>query len=185
MLGPTSRRGVIRTIAGAGLVGAVGTAGGKPERGRRDADFVAPLTAGQSTKVKRSDGKGYARLFYDRDSGELTYRIDYEGELDITQIHIHHAEPRNVDNRLVVFLKRFNSETDGTGEGETVSPPATVTGSVNEPDGLRTEDPEVPDDVDEIVEAIVADPGAFQINTHTTRSPGGEIRGQLRGPPIR
>ncbi|MEF8869468.1 MAG: CHRD domain-containing protein [Haloarculaceae archaeon] len=185
MLGPTSRRGVIRTIAGAGLVGAVGTAGGKPERGRRDADFVAPLTAGQSTKVKRSDGKGYARLFYDRDSGELTYRIDYEGELDITQIHIHHAEPQSVDNRLVVFLKRFNSETDGTGDGETVSPPATVTGSVNEPDGLETEDPEVPNDVDGIVGAIVADPGAFQINTHTTRSPGGEIRGQLRGPPIR
>jgi hypothetical protein len=160
---------------------------GKRERGRSGAAFVAPLTAGQSTKVKTSDGKGYARLFYDEDDEELTYRIEYEGELDITQIHIHHAEPQTVDNRLTVFLKTYTENTDGTGEGSTVSPPRIVSGSVNDPEDLRTDDPAVAggtDDIDEIVQAIVEEPSAFQINTHTTRSPGGEIRGQLRGPPI-
>lgn len=169
-------------LASSGVVGATGVAAGNPGRGKRGADFVAPLTAGQSTKVKRSDGTGFARLTYDRDSGELAYRIEYEGDLDITQIHIHHAEPQRVDNRLTVFLERFTPNTDGTGGGSTRSPPLTVTGSVNDPDGIRNDDPAVPSGIENVVETIVADPGAFQINTHTTRSPGGEIRGQIRGP---
>jgi hypothetical protein len=209
----TTRRSVLGTVAtGCCLAGAVGTAAGrsergdergngngrddeeesggdgKRERGRSGAAFVAPLTAGQSTKVKTSDGKGYARLFYDEDDEELTYRIEYEGELDITQIHIHHADPQTVDNRLTVFLQTYTENTDGTGEGSTVSPPRTVSGSVNDPEDLRTDDPAVAggtDDIDEIVQAIIAEPKAYQINTHTTRSPGGEIRGQLRGPPIK
>jgi hypothetical protein len=187
---------VLGTLATGSLLGSMGTAAAgantrrrgqkdetKKRRGRSGATVVAPLTAGQSTKVKTSDGKGYARLFYDEATNELTYRIEYEGELDITQIHVHHAEPQTVDNRLTVFLKKFTETTTGEG-GTTVSPPVTVTGSVNDPDDLKAEDPEVADgqgDIDEIVREIVNEPKAFQINTHTTRSPGGEIRGQLRG----
>lgn len=181
MRGSLTRRGVLSALASSSVVGATGAAAGGSGRGKRDADFVAPLTAGQSTKVKQSDGKGYARLSYDRDGGELTYRIEYEGDLDITQIHIHHAEPQQVDNSLTVFLERFTPNTDGTGGGSTRSPPLTVTGSVNDPDGIRNDDPEVPSGIGNIVEMITSDPGAFQINTHTTRSPGGEIRGQIRG----
>lgn len=178
-----------------------GTAVGRPEKdngkgnkgksGNRNATFVAPLTAGQSTKVKQSDGKGYARLTYDETMHELSYSIEYEGDLEITQIHIHHAEPQRVDNQLVVFLKKYTENTDGTDPDEDaspVTPPFTETGKVTEYDALKTEDPAVAggsDDIDEIIDEILKKPSAFQINTHTTRSPGGEIRGQLRGPPVK
>ena len=198
-----TRRSLLGALGVGGLTAMIGTAAGtpgqgqpdrggrdrdKPDRGKRDATFVAPLTAGQSTKVKTSGGKGYARLFYDRDgNGELTYSIEYEGDLDITQIHIHHAEPQTVDNRLTVFLKKYTESTTGADpDGDSpVSPPRTVTGSVNNPAELKAEDPAVDDEVDGIVQDILEEPSAFQINTHTTRSPGGEIRGQLRGSPVK
>lgn len=201
-----TRRALLGVLGAGGATAMTGTAIGTPtkgngnakkgngnrpkDNGNGDATFVAPLTAGQSTKVKTSDGKGFARLTYDEAAHELSYRIEYEGDLEITQIHIHHAEPQRVDNRLVVFLKKYTENTDGPRPDEDaspVTPPRTVTGTVNEYDDLKTEDPAVAggsDDIDEIIDEIIRDPGAFQINTHTVRSPGGEIRGQLRGAPV-
>jgi hypothetical protein len=156
--------------------------------GFMDETFIAPLTAGESTKVEESDGAGIARFVYDEQNDELLYRFAYRGDLDITQIHIHHAEPGEVDNRLTVFLRKYTENTDGTGGGSPVTPQLGTSGSVNNPDALVNEDPEVADgsdDIDDVVQAILEDPDAFQINTHTTRSPGGEIRGQIRGLPVK
>jgi hypothetical protein len=116
------------------------------------------------------------------DDRTITYELSYEGlQAPVLMSHIHFAQ-RNVNGAIVVWLcgtavTPANRGPEGT---QTCPQSGTITGTIT-PANIQT----VPSqgiatgEFDELEAAIRA--GLAYVNVHSVQSPGGEVRGQIRG----
>lgn len=111
----------------------------------------------------------------------IQYTETYDGlQATVTQSHIHVGEP-GVNGSIVIFLCQTATNPDPTGLAPQCPQEGTVSGTITAANviaGATTTQQLVAGDLGAVIAAIRA--GAAYANVHTTASPGGEIRGQLR-----
>ena len=113
-----------------------------------------------------------------RDESEINYDLSYSDlEGDVQQAHIHFGQP-GVNGGIVVFLCT-NLGNGPAGTQPCPAPPATISGTLRASDmvGLAAGQGIAPGEFEELIQAIRA--GKTYVNVHTTKHPGGEIRGQV------
>ena len=117
-----------------------------------------PLNNEQETTGAAGGGSGF--FSYTVDGATLCYTLEVR-DLTVAPFAAHiHPAPRNIAGPVAIPL--------ATPPGATSSVSACITaaeGGAMTPAELA---------------AVVADPGAFYVNVHTSTYPGGEIRGQLK-----
>jgi CHRD domain len=159
----------------AGLVVALGLAAGAAYAlaGKKGDNSGAKLIGFSEVPANSTTGVGEFKLEI-QDNDRISYRLTYRSlEASSLFAHIHFAQ-RDVNGGVAVFLcgggnKPACPATEGTVEGSIV--PADVIG----PSGQGIEAGQFA----ELVRAIRA--GRTYANVHTTKFPGGEIRGQIGG----
>jgi hypothetical protein len=113
--------------------------------------------------------------------GVIQYTETYSGlQASVTQSHIHVGQP-GVNGSVVIFLCQTESNPDPAGLAPQCPQEGTVTGTITAANviaGSTTSQQLLAGDLAAVITAIRA--GAAYANVHTTASPGGEIRGQLR-----
>jgi hypothetical protein len=143
------------------------------------------FNAGIGAVSTKATGRFRARLHKDKDQAAIEYELRYGGlEGTVTQAHIHFGQ-RMTQGGISVFLCQTGGSPDPTGLAPTCpASPAdgtvTVTGTLT-PANVIGPAPQGIDagELDELIRAIRA--GVAYVNVHSSRFPGGEIRGQLRG----
>jgi hypothetical protein len=168
----------VAVAAGATAAGTVAVAGGGKE-------FNEDLTGYQEVPAISTEGEGDFRARIDTRNEAIHYRLSYEDfEGDVTQAHIHFAQ-RAVNGAIVAFLcsnlpspppdtPACPGPREGTVEG-TIEPADVLdtTGAMPPAGGQGIE----AGAFDELVDAMRA--GVTYANVHSTKWPGGEVRGQL------
>jgi len=141
----------------------------------------ADLDGFQENPSVSTTGSGHLDLRIDDDAGTIEYELSYsnlEGVLvtdgRVIAAHIH-LGARGVNGGVVAFL------CGGGGKPACPTPEGTVTGTIVASDivgpagqGINAGEPTA---FEEFVRAIRA--GYTYANVHTTRWPGGEVRGQI------
>lgn len=188
----TPERRTVLTAVGAGLgLGAVGSAAGSGaddsddtradghddedrgaddrgaddrDRGGDDEAWVAVLSDTDADAESEASGC----VHFEGEDGELAFHVVLEDIEDVTQAHIHEGG-RDETGPIVVGLLAYNTELDGTGEGETRSAapdaPIVDSGTIDDEDAVA---------------AVQENPSGYYVNVHTAANPAGEIRGQIR-----
>lgn len=107
---------------------------------------------------------------------ELSY-FDLQG--DVTMAHIHFANA-GVNGSVVAWLCG-TAAIPGPTDTPTCPESGTVSGTITASEVVGSSDAQqlMAGDLEAVIAAIRA--GATYVNVHTTLSPGGEIRGQIRG----
>jgi hypothetical protein len=154
---------------------------GDDDRGRgRDGKFVAraELVGLQEVPALSTTAHGRFRAVVDTEANTITFRLTYDAlEGTVQQAHVHFGQ-MSVNGGVSFFLCS-NLGNGPAGTQACPAPPAEVTGVIDAtlvvgPAGQGIEAGAFA----EIVAAIKA--GTAYANVHTTKWPGGEIRGQLR-----
>ncbi len=163
-----SRRNLIRlagSLATAGVVTGIGAASPGGRQGANGADFIAPLTHGESENpnLERTGATGFT-VFSRNADGTLDYRLTAKNVENVTQAHIHGQASRGDTAGVVDPLVVFASGVVGP-EDEAEDGPVDVSGTVTDTD---------------LADNVAANPERYYVNLHTVRNPAGEIRGQLR-----
>ena len=163
----------VAVIAVLGVVAAAVATGGGRNISERLMGFqeVPAVSTGASGRFEAQIG---------RFSDEIRYRLSYRDlEGSVTQAHIHLGQER-VNGGISVWLCGNPSPTVTPPAGTQMCPPApaTITGTL-EPDDVVGPTGQGIDagQFDELLDAI--DAGVTYANVHSSRFPGGEIRGQL------
>jgi CHRD domain len=111
----------------------------------------------------------------------IQYTETYSGlQATVTQSHIHVGQ-LGVNGSIVIFLCQTATNPDPTGLAPPCPQEGTVTGTITTANviaGATATQQLVAGDIAAVIAAIRA--GAAYANVHTTASPGGEIRGQIR-----
>ncbi|HWC25932.1 MAG TPA: CHRD domain-containing protein [Solirubrobacteraceae bacterium] len=123
-------------------------------------------------------GAGAFRAAVTPGDGGLAYRLSYSGlEGDVTQAHIHFGQP-GVNGGISVFLCS-NLGNGPAGTQACPPPPATIEGTIDADDVIGPAVQGIaPGELGELMRAIRA--GVTYANVHSTKFPGGEVRGQVR-----
>jgi hypothetical protein len=125
-----------------------------------------------------SPAEGRFTADIDLNADELTYELTFSGlQAPVTQSHIHFAQP-DVNGGIMVWLCG-TAANPGPAGTQTCPQNGTITGTIHAADiqtlgtqGIAT------GEFDEFVAAIRN--GLAYANIHSSQSPGGEIRGQIR-----
>ena len=111
----------------------------------------------------------------------IEYRETYSGlQAPVTQSHIHVGQ-LGVNGSIVIFLCQTAANPDPTGLAPQCPQQGTVHGTITTANviaGSTASQQLAAGDLSAVITAIQA--GAAYANVHTTVSPGGEIRGQIR-----
>jgi hypothetical protein len=111
----------------------------------------------------------------------IEYTETYSGlQAPVTQSHIHVGQ-LGVNGSIVIFLCQTSANPDPTGLAPQCPQQGTVSGTITPSNviaGSTATQQLVAGDLTAVLTAIQA--GAAYANVHTTVSPGGEIRGQIR-----
>jgi hypothetical protein len=116
------------------------------------------------------------------DDSSVSYELKYSNlEGTVTQAHIHFGA-RNVNGGISVWLcSNLTSPPTPAGVQACPAPPATITGTFSAIDVVGPAAQGIaPGEFAELLEAIRM--GLAYANVHSTKFPGGEVRGQLRVP---
>jgi hypothetical protein len=122
---------------------------------------------------------GRFKAWYDDASRQIRYELSYSGlEGEARQAHIHFGQ-RGVNGGIMVWLCQSATNPDPTGR----SPVCPASGSVSgvlDASSVRPVAAQgiVENDFNKFVGAVRA--GAAYVNLHSSRFPGGELRGQLK-----
>ena len=115
------------------------------------------------------------------DGGVILYTETYSGlQAPVTQSHIHVGQ-LGVNGSIVIFLCQTAANPDPTGLAPQCPQQGTVHGTITTANviaGSTASQQLAAGDLSAVITAIQA--GAAYANVHTTVSPGGEIRGQIR-----
>ncbi len=146
------------------------------------ADQIGVLLTGyEESPAVSTTGRGEFTATIDRDGDVIKYSETFSGlQAAVTQSHIHVGQP-GVNGSIVIFLCQTATNPDPTGLAPQCPQQGTVTGTITAANviaGATATQQLVAGDLAAVVTAIRA--GAAYANVHTTASPGGEIRGQLR-----
>ena len=146
------------------------------------ADQIGALLTGyeESPSVSTA-GRGEFTATIDPDGDVISYTETFSGlHGTVTQSHIHVGQ-LSVNGSVVIFLCQTAANPDPTGLAPPCPQEGTVTGTITAANviaGATTSQQLEARDLAAVITAIRA--GAAYANVHTTPSPGGEIRGQLR-----
>ena len=146
------------------------------------ADQIGALLTGyEESPSVSTTGRGEFTATIDRDGDVIKYSETFSGlQAAVTQSHIHVGQP-GVNGSIVIFLCQTATNPDPTGLAPQCPQQGTVSGTITAANviaGATATQQLVAGDLAAVVTAIRA--GAAYANVHTTASPGGEIRGQLR-----
>ena len=167
-----------------------------PDFPHYDILVVSEITTGVVTKVEQigalltgyeespsvsTTGTGEFTATIAPDGDTIFYTETYSGlQGTVTQSHIHVGQ-LGVNGSIVIFLCQTSANPDPTGLAPQCPQEGTVTGTItaaNVIGGATTSQQLKPGDLAAVIIAIQA--GMAYANVHTTLSPGGEIRGQIR-----
>jgi len=146
----------------------------------------ATLTGYEEVPVVSTIASGEFRAMISRDDQSIDYELTYIGlQGNVTQAHIHVAQ-LSVNGSVVIWLCQTVSPfLDPTGLATTCPAgqltEAVVRGTITTANviaGSQAGQQLTAGDLGEVIAAIRA--GAAYVNVHTSLSPGGEIRGQIR-----
>jgi hypothetical protein len=129
---------------------------------------TAPLTGAEENPAALTGAFGNATVTIDRGAGKITYRINvYNLSAGLTASHIHVGPPTT--NGPVIFNFNFQPIVS-------ISNDFSITGELTAADLL----PSAVNGINSFEDAIFAiASGNAYANVHSTRYPGGEVRGQL------
>jgi hypothetical protein len=134
----------------------------------------ARLVGTQEVPVVSTQARGDFEARFEAD-GSISYKLSYEGIEggNVLFAHIHLGQ-RSVNGGVMAFLCG-----GGTKPAACPSPSGTVEGTITPADILGLATQQLPaGGFDEFVRALLN--GTAYANAHTTASPGGEIRGQIK-----
>lgn len=145
----------------------------------------AKLTGYQEVPAVSTAGSGEFTAQVSQDDKFIDYEMTFGGlQASITQSHIHVAQ-RSVNGSIVIWLCQTPAGTppftDPTHLSPTCPQSGTVTGTITSANviaGSMTPQQLTAGDLADVIKAIRA--GVAYANVHTSVSPGGEIRGQIR-----
>jgi hypothetical protein len=147
-----SRHTFLRTAIAAGLVTLTLAGCGQMRPSEKIQIFEATMASSQEVPPNTSSGTGAAEIMFNENTNKLTWKVTYSGlSGPATAGHIHGPAP--VGQNAGVVIPFPGNLTAQPILGETTLTPAQY--------------------------ADLA-AGLYYVNIHTARSPGGEIRGQLR-----
>ncbi len=168
----------------AAVVGIAGFTAAATVAGDQKRDFATDLNGFEEVPSVSTTGGGQVEAAVNRSGDTLHYKLHYRNlEGTVQQSHIHFGQ-EGVNGGIVVFL----CSNLGNGTPRTPAcppPPATVEGDLTKADvstalpasqaainqGIESEQ------FDEFIRAMRA--GVTYANVHSTKWPGGEIRGQF------
>jgi len=171
--------GLTAIVAVAMLGSQIGQAAGDHDRDR-NRSFKASLTGFEEPPAVSTTGRGEFEMRIDRNDDAIHYKLSYEDlEGDVTQAHVHVGQ-LSVNGGISFFLCAVPATATaplcpGPREG-TVRGTITVAQIIGPAGQFFT--PGEMTLFDEVVRAIRA--GVTYANVHSSRNPGGEIRGQIR-----
>ena len=141
----------------------------------------ALLTGYEESPAVSTTGRGEFTATIDADGDVLQYTETFSGlQGTVTQSHIHVGQ-LGVNGSIVIFLCQTAANPDPTGLAPECPQQGTVTGTITPANviaGATAPQQLAAGDLAAVSAAIRA--GAAYANVHTTVSPGGEIRGQIR-----
>ena len=143
--------------------------------------LVAGLNSYREVPSVSSRAEGRFQAVLDRKAGTLSYELSYSGlQGDVQQAHIHVGQ-RSVNGAVSVFLCQTAASPDPTGLAPQCPQGGKVAGLVqaaNMIEGPIVNQGIAPGQFNELIAAIRA--GVAYVNVHSSKFPGGEVRGQLR-----
>jgi hypothetical protein len=121
---------------------------------------------------------GHFTAFINEAAGTIDYQLFYEGlEGDVRQAHIHFGQ-RSVNGGISVFLCQTAANPDPTGLAPTCPQSGTVSGTIRAANIIGPAGQGIAaTELSELIAAIRA--GVAYPNVHSTKFPGGEVRGQF------
>jgi hypothetical protein len=141
----------------------------------------ALLTGYEESPSVSTTAKGEFVAKIDEDGDAIHYVETFRGlQAPVTQSHIHIAQP-GVNGSIVIFLCQTSANPDPTGLAPQCPQEGTVRGTITAANviaGATSSQQLKVGDLSAVITAIRA--GMAYANVHTTLSPGGEIRGQIR-----
>jgi len=173
--------GIAAAVLGASSLIALAGDDNDRDHGREHSRFVvsADLIGFQEVPALSTVAKGRFWALVDTRANTITFRLTYDGlEGDVTQSHVHFGQ-KSVNGGVSFFLcTNLTPAPPGPLPAACPVGPAVVTGVITPdhiigPAGQGIE----PAAFDEIVAALRD--GTAYANVHSTKWPGGEIRGQL------
>jgi CHRD domain len=155
----------------------------------RDERFDARLKSFREVPAVSSTATGRFRAVLDEKEGKIEYALSYSGlEGQVTQAHIHLGQ-RGVNGGIMVWLcQTAPPNTDPTGMAPPCPESGTVRGEITLANVIGGPPPEAAGafaqgvaarEFEEFVAAMRA--GVAYANVHSTKFPGGELRGQVIG----
>ena len=147
------------------------------------ADQIRALLTGyeETPAAVSTTGRGEFQAVIDDDGQSIRYRETFSGlQGTITQSHIHVGQ-LSIQGSVVIFLCQTSTNPDPTGLAPQCPQQGTVTGRITAANviaGSIATQQLAAGDLAAIITAIRA--GSAYANVHTSLSPGGEIRGQIR-----
>jgi hypothetical protein len=170
-------RHVFAALAAAGLALA-----GAPVVADGDSDFKARLRSVNEVPSIISAASGRFEADLRGGSDRIRWELSYDGlEAAVTQAHIHIGQ-HHTNGGISVFLCANNPPITNAPPGTQTcpAPPARISGSIMASDVIGPAGQGVdPGEFAALLKALKA--GAAYANVHTTKFPGGEIRGQIQG----
>ena len=168
-----------KLAATAAVLGVAGFIAAAAVAGNHGRDFKTGLTGYEEVPAVSTTAGAEARVEVSRDGTELRYKVRYRNlEGEVTQAHIHLGQ-EDVNGGISVF---FCSNLGNGPAGTPPCPPApaTVSGTLTAEDVVGPAVQGIaPGEFEELVRALRA--GVTYANVHSTKFPGGEVRGQLDG----
>ena len=148
------------------------------------------LVGGNENPPVVSEGSGMFRAWFRHDGIAFRLRYDVASEdSDITQSHLHIANPGNNGGIVVFLCTNLGNTPMGATARDCPPSPGEVTGTIVMNDVQTVTEGEPPDQIT-VIEAgdfegliRLIKQGAVYANVHTDAHEGGEIRGQLNPRP--
>ena len=138
------------------------------------------LSGFEEVPVVLTDATGQFRANIASDETAIQYELSYEGFVNVTQAHIHVAQP-SVNGNIVLFLcSNLTTPAPPPGTQACPAPPATISGLLTAADVLAVPSQDVAAGELAVVIAAIRS-GVAYVNVHSQTSPSGMIRGQFSG----
>jgi hypothetical protein len=147
------------------------------------ADQIRALLTGyeETPAAVSTTARGVFIATIDPNGDAINYRLTFNAlQAPVTQSHIHVGQ-LSIGGSVVIFLCQTAANPDPTGLAPQCPQQGTVTGKITAANviaGSQAPQQLAAGDLAAVITAIRA--GATYANVHTTVSPGGEIRGQIR-----